>query len=193
MKKPITNILLFAILYLTAASASAALVTSPLNGVTILGHVYNITFKADDTLYDDAVAANLQLGAALQSYNELVDPGVLMFAGSNSTKAEAAAAAIGAHVGYSTTHIWNPGGQLQGSPNYNRFRIAYLTDQVTYNFITYSPTHGVEYHTLVDVDAANHLSLASFELAEVPVPAAVWLFGSALLGFGFLRRKGVSA
>ncbi len=142
------------------------------------------------------MAADLQPGAALQSYSVLADPGVLMFAGLDSTKAEAAAAAIGAHVGYSTTHIWNPGGQLPlGSPShtYNRFRIAYLTDQATYNFITYAPYFGLEGPHSALVDAPDHLSLASFELAEVPVPAAVWLFGSALLGFGFLRRKGVSA
>lgn len=30
---------------------------------------------------------------------------------------------------------------------------------------------------------------ASFSLTAVPVPTAAWLFGSALVGFGFIRRK----
>ncbi len=160
--------------------------------MTILGHVYNITFKADDTPYDLAVAADLQPGAALQSYSVLADPGVLMFAGLDSTKAEAAAAAIGAHVGYSTTHIWNPGGQLPlGSPShtYNRFRIAYLTDQATYNFITYAPYFGLEGPHSALVDAPDHCHSLHSSWRRCRYQAAVWLFGSALLGFGFLRRK----
>ena len=31
--------------------------------------------------------------------------------------------------------------------------------------------------------------LNTFQLEVVPIPAAVWLFGSALFGLGWMRRK----
>jgi hypothetical protein len=41
----------------------------------------------------------------------------------------------------------------------------------------------VGYGTLADG------SKAAFLVTAVPVPAAVWLFGSALVGLGWIRRK----
>ena len=32
-------------------------------------------------------------------------------------------------------------------------------------------------------------AVQSGDVAEVPLPAAAWLFGSALLGLGFAKRK----
>lgn len=180
MKKPITNILLFAILYMTAASASAALVTSlPLNGVTILGHVYNVTFRADNREVTGP-------GTDYQSYNSLGGPEVPVF--DSIHKAEAAITAItaSAPAGFS----YNVGAQnIFGAAN--GYRVAYLVEAATYNYLTYLPGSGT-FGGFTDISRSvdNILSLATFELAEVPVPAAVWLFGSVLLGFGFFRKKG---
>ncbi|MES9898853.1 MAG: PEP-CTERM sorting domain-containing protein [Sedimenticola sp.] len=183
MKRRVTNILIFAVLYMTAASASAALITSQLNGVSILGNVYNVTFKADTGGYD------------YQSYNSLGEPAALEF----TTEADANTAALAIAAAAGNTFLYNPGGGNGGSPtpiydNYNGFRIAYMVDQATYNFITYKLVDGLSTSSFNrTLDAGDYLSLATFELAEVPVPAAVWLFGSALLGFSFFRKKGVRA
>ncbi|MEM9057962.1 MAG: VPLPA-CTERM sorting domain-containing protein [Pseudomonadota bacterium] len=38
-------------------------------------------------------------------------------------------------------------------------------------------------------DIANATLIGQWEVAVIPVPAAVWLFGSALVGLGALRRR----
>jgi hypothetical protein len=54
--------------------------------------------------------------------------------------------------------------------------LAGYSDLTDVTSITFSPT-------------ANYLTLYEFEATTVPIPAAVWLFGSALAGLGWLRRK----
>ncbi|WXG58283.1 MAG: PEP-CTERM sorting domain-containing protein [Candidatus Sedimenticola sp. (ex Thyasira tokunagai)] len=174
---------------MTAMSANAALFTPAnvsLNGVGILGNTYNVTFKAYEEGFD------------AQSYQSLEDPGTLTF--TSEGDARAAATAIETAV---VTQFGNPfflynlgGGNSSQDPldAYNGYRIAYqLLEDVSYNFITYTVMGGINGPFTRTPTEGDYLALASFELAEVPLPAAVWLFGSALLGFSFFRKKGVRA
>ncbi|MEJ1396728.1 MAG: PEP-CTERM sorting domain-containing protein [Candidatus Sedimenticola sp. (ex Thyasira tokunagai)] len=175
---------------MTAMSANAALFTPAnvsLNGVGILGNTYNVTFKAYEEGFD------------AQSYQSLEDPGTLTF--TSEGDARAAATAIEAEVAMrfgDPVFMYNEGGG-NGTQTvfdqYNGYRIAYMVGQVTYNFITYKLADGGQ--SLIPFERGlgegDYLALATFELAEVPLPAAVWLFGSALLGFSFFRKKGVRA
>jgi hypothetical protein len=43
--------------------------------------------------------------------------------------------------------------------------------------------------TLVDGGSIDQAVAASFSVSVVPIPAAVWLFGSALAGLGWFRRR----
>jgi len=54
-----------------------------------------------------------------------------------------------------------------------------------------APTAGGWYSLVTDNDNGDRLSLTSFrpEAAPVPIPAAVWLFGSALAGIAAFSRK----
>ena len=40
-----------------------------------------------------------------------------------------------------------------------------------------------------NIQKNDHVSLASNRVAAVPLPASAWLFGSALLGLGVIKRK----
>lgn len=42
-----------------------------------------------------------------------------------------------------------------------------------------------------EIPVSDYRSISSGQISAVPVPAAVWLFGSALAGLGWLRRKQV--
>ena len=56
---------------------------------------------------------------------------------------------------------------------------------------SYSDIHRVEILWNRDTDTGYLLDDVSFNttVAAIPIPAAIWLFGSALLGLGWLRRK----
>jgi hypothetical protein len=43
--------------------------------------------------------------------------------------------------------------------------------------------------SIVSDGSQNYEGLAGLQLVAVPIPAAVWLFGSALAGLGWMRRK----
>ena len=49
------------------------------------------------------------------------------------------------------------------------------------DFTAYGDGFGLGGFTSVEIDNVN--------VSAVPIPAAVWLFGSALAGLGWLRRK----
>ena len=54
--------------------------------------------------------------------------------------------------------------------------------------ITDGPFEGIQVH--LDIGSGNSLYVTSIESSEVPVPAAVWLLGSGLLGLlGLARRR----
>jgi hypothetical protein len=41
----------------------------------------------------------------------------------------------------------------------------------------------------LELDSSSHAFTSSTQISAVPLPAAAWLFGSALLGLGAMRRK----
>ena len=66
---------------------------------------------------------------------------------------------------------------------------ALKLDDVVTNWVSDS----LDYHITGTAGTAPEMYLASMKVSAVPVPAAVWLFGSALLGFvGYGRRTSVS-
>ena len=42
---------------------------------------------------------------------------------------------------------------------------------------------------IVDIDTGSVRNVVSGSVSAVPIPTAVWLFGSALAGLGFVRRR----
>ncbi len=198
MKRPIKNILLFAILYMTAASASAALVNSQLIGVNILGTIYNVTFWADDGGFDNQSVADM----AVLEPTLLDNANYIVTDIDNAWDVGDAIKLAGGTPYYPTNpgFAYNPGGgNTADSGNYSGFRLVTEISGGSYSYYTYNPNTGMAFGGIGDVaftdllTADDSLSLATFELAEVPLPAAVWLFGSALVGFSFFRKKAVRA
>ena len=72
------------------------------------------------------------------------------------------------------------GGSIVGSLNWS------FTDNVASTF-SYLMTAGNVYTLKIGTD--SDLSSSTVLTSAVPLPAAAWLFGSALLGLGALRRK----
>jgi hypothetical protein len=60
--------------------------------------------------------------------------------------------------------------------------------------ISINPSHGLEGSCLSAqcTDVFQSRSVVSGTVSAVPLPAAVWLFGSALAGLGWMRRKRIS-
>lgn len=58
----------------------------------------------------------------------------------------------------------------------------------TSSLVTYALNAGQTYVLRLRGDATAPFAVAA-AVATVPVPAAAWLFGSAVMGFGALRRK----
>jgi hypothetical protein len=54
------------------------------------------------------------------------------------------------------------------------------------NSVMYQLGANTQYVLKMSTDGAD---LSSTQISAVPLPAAAWLFGSALMGFGALRRK----
>jgi hypothetical protein len=69
--------------------------------------------------------------------------------------------------------------------------ISYAPLAATINSVGFGPGTGFEnFKAYFDMGNGNSLHVTSIEVSSVPVPAAVWLFGSGLLGLiGVARRK----
>jgi hypothetical protein len=103
-------------------------------------------------------------------------------------------------------------GDAPGSRNWNDIGIHYHFTKDEYYMISWvasSSTWGTldfykdsalpasnEYMTLIksargsrDADNFNSVSHPNFRINTIPIPASVWLFGSALGGLGWMRRR----
>ena len=89
-----------------------------------------------------------------------------------------------------TYKVWTDGTTGVGSS------FGTLLDTFSFTDATYSGTSPSPWHYtvlgngefLLEISTDGALASSS-QISAVPLPAAAWLFGSALLGFGALRRK----
>ena len=170
-----------ACLAVVSFNVNATLLTHNLDGVVIDGTTYNVTFVQDN-------------GPSTENSYDAIDtswPGPLItFTDDAAASAAVDAiliAAIAAGPNFDFTPAYSPGDGTDG------FRVAYAVDGVNYEFILADNSAT----TLVvnrgsfsqNRTIMNIYSFATFE-AVVPVPPAIWLFGSGLLGLvGIARRK----
>jgi hypothetical protein len=179
-----------ALLGLSVSSAHAALVTG-LQNVDIDGTLYDVTFHSRATTrFNQLWAVN---GAGSVVLGGTLFDGAPAFWG-NVTAADAAAAAI--LLEYESLDLSSTFYGIGGS-----FYIPYA---LVSGFPVYSTKHlvvdivhcGTSVDPLCIVDPNSDTTpWASFAVSAVPVPAAVWLFGTALIGLvGFSKRKsGIAA
>lgn len=159
-------LLLFCMLLATEAD-SATVQLDGLNavgiqGVNVVGTLYDVTFEFD-------------------SFNDLNAPGTFPFLG-NSTVGVQARNAI-------NTALTASGATSVGPSGMTNYYVPYSHDLSTAQnligtFVAGSWA-GITGGSVMTLDR----SYATFSPTVIPVPAAIWLFGSALGVVGLLRRK----
>ncbi len=148
-------------LLLGAASANAAIVPVGASYGLTNGTTYNFTESTTDQYFE-----------FFSSYNSTLTLDVLF--------GEVTAALF--------TDVTNIFGN--GSAEVNAGSVVANTGLVfsTDGLVTYALNAGQTYVLRLRGDATAPFALAA-AVATVPVPAAAWLFGSAMVGFGALRRR----
>ena len=185
-------ILSMVVMFYTAQSTAATLTYSGdqltgANGVEALGETWNVTFHDGSFDYVDSLYG---LSTPFFTYEESI------------ILTEALAADMSALAG----GVLDPE-NVNGCSNFNvscsivtpytftTFVDDFLgTDmRVTGHSVSVSPSStisGDTETTAVRSTDFGHISYAAWEVSAVPVPAAIWLFGSGLIGLvGFARRK----
>lgn len=161
-------------LALFSMSVEAALVAQSISNVEILGVTYDVTLWQDDDGYTGFD----------QVYGVSTMTSDLTFTGYND--AYAAAQVL---TDYALAN------QIDLSPfsSFNAAVVAYGATPDGYDYVVAypscctSPTGPWEDYTRAGEYSVG--SYAQFTISQVPVPATAWLFGSALMGLHWLRRK----
>jgi hypothetical protein len=173
------------ILLLLAGTAQAIPVTWTVDGIFDDGGTLTGTFVFDA---DTGSYTNINLSST--DYSTYYEP--------YSTEYDAGTAQFGAELTYSDFTVWDASGlfvqgQARLAPSeyigLDIFWGAALTNAGgTYSLVN---GRGRTYTTNLSVDAGHGpiRAIASGTVSTVPIPAAVWLFGSALAGLGWMRRK----
>ena len=207
----------FAVIALSGGLATAAdaamIITLTDNGDNTIG----FSMSGDFTIYaSGSVAASGQYGTYFGANNGTIsnaeiNDAVTQFsfnyvdAGGNASGGVAAAFGSGA---YAASAYTGTGHVFQNFTNSNFFIDQALTGGLsiggavtggaisgvsasgtyTGSFATFGITEGTVV-TRYGADSSNYDTITINTLAAVPIPAAAWLFGSALVGLGFARRK----
>ena len=154
-------------LMMTASSSEAALVNYNFNGIVDSGSLfesnynYNGSFNYDNATLTNTGAESIDLSSL--SFNFLSNTFNLVSADSTSIADFLDGVFLG--VSYSVNSFDPTFLLVSGSGNAEAY-------------FSYSPASG----------EAGFGSL-TYTISSVPVPAAVWLFGSALAGFGAINRR----
>lgn len=148
-------------LLLGAASANAAIVPVGASYGLTNGTTYNFTESTTDQYFE-----------FFSSYNSTLTLDVLF-------------GEVTAALFTDATNIF-----ADGSAEVNAGTVVANTGLVfsTDALVTYALNAGQTYVLRLRGDATAPFALAA-AVATVPVPAAAWLFGSAMVGFGALRRR----
>ena len=155
------------LLFFMTSSAQAALtgysITGTLDSGSLNGETFNGQFTFDNTGLVNSGFESLSLTSfALNFHNTIFNAG-------NADTVPTVDFQDGAFLGLSYTNsLFNPNFSL----------ISGFTDSSDAYF-SYTPTSG----------SSGFGSLTFTTLTAVPLPAAVWLFGSALAGFGAITRR----
>jgi hypothetical protein len=96
--------------------------------------------------------------------------------------------------GFATIHLFNSTGLIDSIIGYKENGTQVTANNIEINGSYINLINYGDFSNLVRVEifsneANNVLVLDNFMVQTVPIPAAVWLFGSALGGLGWMRRK----
>ena len=191
MKKSHLLAALCALALVILANTAQAALMNPIMGLNIDGTVYNVTFHEDsfNALWDADDNGAFGGGASVFSSAPTFwgDP----------TGAQAATKAIIVALGNTDTTTTYPSDAFQvpfyggDSTTALHAGIETIYSAIDSNIITDSDPLDPNYGQ--DDSFISYTCLfpyASFEVATVPIPAAIWLFGSGLLGMiGIARRQ----
>ncbi len=167
------KLVIVTILYTWSVTVHAALMTTLVGNVNVLGSEYSLSI-----LYDDSGASSDQ------SFNVLA-PSITF------NTVESATVAVNAIATAYPRYDWSPAFR-----NSNGTRVAFdlsVPDNYSYmtvfNNIPGGPFTGGPFTQ--PLTASNTLSFAQFtDISAVPIPATVWLFGTGVIGLiGFSKRR----
>lgn len=174
--KKITQLLIAATFGLSTATANASTIFSATDGDVnfILGDLNSYMlaiFDDDDAAYTGTIAS----GTALEVFNS----SIVSIAGPNG---------LGDHI---ATNELGMTLALSGSDN---FRLGISLDDITWLSDTAATFLGGNSYLVEFLDGeasifSIDLTVVPQTLPQVPVPAAVWLFGSGLLGLVAIARR----
>ena len=185
-----TGLLIFGIVGIANAATSYTWdTTNPLTpkllsikGIDVDGTFHDVTFI--DGYWDNSWSTTEELGmnasntidALLSELENMQTDGIISYAGDL--------------VGISATwaNIYTGTGYGNGDPTYvDAYVGQWLQNPNQFNNLGFAATD-VSY--TLDTGSNDYSTWAVWEVSEVPIPAAVWLFGSGLIGLiGIARRK----
>jgi len=174
MKKSRIFVIVCTCLIAASFNVNAVLVSQTLNNVSILGATYDVTFLQDDA------------STETNSYDAIL-PSITF------TTQESATAAVNAILAATSSGYDYTPGNVSDVLGENGFRVPYNVSELDYDYMVGREIEGSQSLLgpfSVSRDFQNVYSFATFEVSQVPLPAAVWLFGSGLLGMiGIPRHK----
>ena len=193
----INKTIFFGVLFLVAGAVNAATTTlSQSQNQTADGQAFSFDFDLTPSAYE--VGSSSRFAVSLQGdfRDQLTDNASITIGGDDKGRFDLFSADVYDVVfrGFSNTNAY------QYKLNFD-FSAAQTTAFMNNSNVVVDFTDGVVAlcgwwnlgNCIASVDDAPHAKLDyTYEVSSVPVPAAVWLFGSALLGLvGVARRKKV--
>jgi hypothetical protein len=143
--------------------------------------------QTDVGLFKSMVTQNVTLTPTLADGTGFADFGITIFQGMATNE-----------TGYGHHGAWNTGGTFTGDNPWATTGLTYLTHGQALNgsnALTFTAVAGQVYSIYLGGDQGGHWNgghesyVLDITSSPVPVPAAVWLFGTALAGLGVTGRR----